>query len=424
LTPIGDVIAIGDVHGSINSLYQTLQANKVVDAQGDWIAGTRTVVQTGDLIGRGPDDLDVLQYIQRLQTQAATAGGAWIQLLGNHEWMELHRNYDYAVDGPGGIGFGSVQARDAALQGGELGTWLRSLPVIHQWEDVVFVHGGLTSLELATTGVDALNQHVTNYLAGKHTHASVANELLWTRALSAGPEKTACPALTAVLDTLGATKMVVGHTITATQGFAPGELGSRCNGQLHMIDVGMSSYFENIPKDWRAAHLYAPKPTPPCPADSKHEYIPAATAAIVKTSTQISAGAGDAGGAGDVSTVTPVQVHAAPVQLHGAPAEASGDGTAETIDYTNSPTSHAANQVIHPLLTTEQKAAQAAQEALELEAMAEAIAAPRIGLNGEDRSAPIPREGSGAGRKDYVYSKPVPIRSFSGSTPGTIKEGV
>ncbi len=42
------------------------------------------------------------------------------------------------------------------------------------------------------------------------------------------------------------------------------------------------------------------------------------------------------------------------------------------------------------------------QEELEAEALAEALAAPLIGRNGEDRSAPAPREGSGAGRRDYV----------------------
>ena len=43
-----------------------------------------------------------------------------------------------------------------------------------------------------------------------------------------------------------------------------------------------------------------------------------------------------------------------------------------------------------------------AQEALELEALQEAIASPRIGLNGEDRTASAPREGSGKGRHDDI----------------------
>lgn len=41
-------------------------------------------------------------------------------------------------------------------------------------------------------------------------------------------------------------------------------------------------------------------------------------------------------------------------------------------------------------------------EIWEMEAIKEAISAPRIGLNGEDRTVHQPREGSGAGRKDFT----------------------
>ena len=41
-------------------------------------------------------------------------------------------------------------------------------------------------------------------------------------------------------------------------------------------------------------------------------------------------------------------------------------------------------------------------EIWEMEALREAINAPRIGLNGEDRTVYQPREGSGAGRKDFT----------------------
>lgn len=47
---------------------------------------------------------------------------------------------------------------------------------------------------------------------------------------------------------------------------------------------------------------------------------------------------------------------------------------------------------------------------LEAEVLAEAVAARRIGANGEDRTAPSPREDSGAGRRDDVRSKPAPAR--------------
>ena len=48
----------------------------------------------------------------------------------------------------------------------------------------------------------------------------------------------------------------------------------------------------------------------------------------------------------------------------------------------------------------EEKRREEEQAAMELEAMKEAIAAPRIGPNGEDRSDPHDRDANGAGRKD------------------------
>ena len=134
----GDLVAVGDVHGSLSNLFTTLHKNKIVDQAGDWAGGTRKVVQTGDLLGRGPDDKEVIEYVQRLQSQATAAGGEWVQLMGNHEWMELHRDYTYANDGPGGVGYGSTEARDHEFQTGAHGAWLRGLPVSKAIDCCVF----------------------------------------------------------------------------------------------------------------------------------------------------------------------------------------------------------------------------------------------------------------------------------------------
>eukprot|EP01043_Picozoa_sp_COSAG02_P024397 COSAG02_NODE_1331_length_13215_cov_3.173058_6_plen_552_part_00 len=55
---------------------------------------------------------------------------------------------------------------------------------------------------------------------------------------------------------------------------------------------------------------------------------------------------------------------------------------------------------------------EAEQEAIEAEAMREAIAAPLIGTDGEDRSLPAPREESGAGRRDDIHAG---VRDHHGS---------
>jgi hypothetical protein len=48
--------------------------------------------------------------------------------------------------------------------------------------------------------------------------------------------------------------LVVGHTITKSAGFSPGEIGERCGGKLMLVDVGMSDAFA-IPKKHRVALL-------------------------------------------------------------------------------------------------------------------------------------------------------------------------
>ena len=410
----GALVAIGDVHGSLANLHATLYKNKLVDQEaGDWIGGARTVVQTGDLIGRGADDKDVIEYVRRLQSQAKAAGGEWVQLMGNHEWMELHRNYAYANDGPNGVGYGSTEARDREFQTGEHGAWLRALPVMHTWNDVVFTHGGLSSPSMASLGVGTLNAHVAAYMNGHHTDTRVADELLWSRTLAQGDETKVCPVLSAVFDELnghgnghhrvtgadagGITKMVVGHTITATTGeFAPGELGSRCSGALQMIDVGMSSYFKSIPKLWRAAHFFHQRSDAESESESESE----------GKSNVVSVGLGS-------TDQNPTEVLASEAASAAAavPSAAVGhyrleggvDPSADVVAFGKADVSRTAPKetVWTKALTPEEE-----EEELEREAMAEAIAEPRTGPNGEDRSAPGYRDGDGSGRKDFVRAEP------------------
>jgi len=86
-------------------------------------------------------------------------------------------------------------------------------------------------------------------------------------------------------------------------------------------------------------------------------------------------GLGGSGGPGGLTTRTPTSP-ACPVEAH-------ADSRARPT-HTPAPTD------------------QELQEQWEREATLEAIEAPRVGTNGEDRSAPSVREGTGAGRKDYL----------------------
>jgi hypothetical protein len=59
--------------------------------------------QVGDILDRGDQELKLLYMLERLQRQAAAAGGALWVLNGNHETMNVGGNFRYATKGVLGI---------------------------------------------------------------------------------------------------------------------------------------------------------------------------------------------------------------------------------------------------------------------------------------------------------------------------------
>ncbi|AZZ36976.1 hypothetical protein CIK05_09285 [Bdellovibrio sp. qaytius] len=79
------VIVISDVHGMFDQVITLLRAGKIVDSQNNWMAGNSLLIVTGDSIDKGPKSLEILNLWIKLQSQAVTAGGDLIHVLGNHE---------------------------------------------------------------------------------------------------------------------------------------------------------------------------------------------------------------------------------------------------------------------------------------------------------------------------------------------------
>ncbi len=85
----GRVVAVADVHGSMESLAAILRRAQLTDESGRWTGGRATFVQTGDVTDRGADVRRVLDFLMSLEGQARKAGGRVVPLLGNHEVMNL-----------------------------------------------------------------------------------------------------------------------------------------------------------------------------------------------------------------------------------------------------------------------------------------------------------------------------------------------
>jgi hypothetical protein len=83
------LIAIGDVHGDFDDFCLLLKRVGLVDAQHHWTGGNTTLVQTGDLIDRGPKGREVMDLFISMEKEATKAGGQVVPLLGNHEVMNI-----------------------------------------------------------------------------------------------------------------------------------------------------------------------------------------------------------------------------------------------------------------------------------------------------------------------------------------------
>jgi len=232
------VIAVGDLHGDLPAALKVLQMAGVVDAQGHWKAGATVLVQTGDTTDRGPDSKEVIELLQALGPEAEAAGGAVVGLLGNHETMNIVGDWRYVH--PGDVAdFGSEEARREAFSAtGPLGVWLRQRDVVARVGDTVFVHGGV-SPTWAARGIDEINRQARDAL----DHNPLAPVLgshgpLWLRDYLQAPESVACPALGEALRSMGARRMVVGHTTQRS-----GQVAVRCGGAILGIDTGISAHY-------------------------------------------------------------------------------------------------------------------------------------------------------------------------------------
>jgi hypothetical protein len=88
----GRIVAIGDIHGALESMTAILQSARLIDAQHRWIGGRTRLVQTGDFLDRGAPVREVMELLMRLEDEARRAGGRVDVLFGNHEGMNVLRD--------------------------------------------------------------------------------------------------------------------------------------------------------------------------------------------------------------------------------------------------------------------------------------------------------------------------------------------
>jgi hypothetical protein len=204
------VVAIGDIHGDLANLEAILQTTGVMSPGHQWIGHGVVLVQTGDVVDRGPGSRQCLDLLMTLERQADRQQGKVIALLGNHEVMAMTGDLRY-VSAEDYQGFrtdksekvrerayqdyldfmssqsdrvraesaadaksreswmmehplGYFERRDAFGPQGVYGRWLREHNAVVQLKDGAFVHGGL-SPNISFRDISELNQQIRSDIA-------------------------------------------------------------------------------------------------------------------------------------------------------------------------------------------------------------------------------------------------------------------
>ncbi|MFB3892411.1 MAG: metallophosphoesterase [Phycisphaerae bacterium] len=232
------IVAVGDVHGDYAQFIKVLRAASVVNDKDDWIAGRTHLVQTGDVVDKGPASRKCMDLLMKLEKQAADAGGAVHALIGNHEALVLLGDWRYVAAGEIDAFGGKKEYRQAMSAAGKYGRWIRSHDAAIKINDIVFVHGGITAA-YAGKSLAQINKAVRDELASGQGGgiAMDPDGPLWDRSLALEDERLVAGDVEKVLKAYGAKHMVIGHT-DDTSGVT-----TRAGERIIKIDVGMSSIY-------------------------------------------------------------------------------------------------------------------------------------------------------------------------------------
>ncbi|XAR60783.1 Protein-tyrosine-phosphatase [Bertholletia excelsa] len=294
------IVAVGDLHGDLAQARCALEMAGVLGSDGQdlWTGGETVLIQLGDILDRGEDEIAILSLLRSLDIQAKAKGGAVFQVNGNHETMNVEGDFRYVDAGAfdecldfleylndcendweqAFVSWSSVSekikdqkmsqnywgpwslvkrqqgvtARSTLLRpGGPLACELARHAVVLKVDDWVFCHGGLLPHHVAY-GIERMNQEVSHWMRGlsesdksprfpfvaMRGYDSVVWNRLYSRDISDLNEyqiRQIQSILEETLQAVGAKAMIVGHT--------PQTAGVNCtyNCNIWRIDVGMSS---------------------------------------------------------------------------------------------------------------------------------------------------------------------------------------
>jgi hypothetical protein len=242
-TNIPRIVAVGDVHGDCGQLVKCLLNAGVITQSNTWAGGKTHLVQTGDILDRGPSSKQAMDLLMALETQAERAGGMVHPLLGNHEVMVLAGDYSYLEQQEADAYGGLDELKQSMAPQGKYGQWIRGHQAIIRINDILFVHGGITGTQ-TNRSLAEINARAAAALGQRAvTEADDAIAVLWCRDLALAPKAELASILAPVFRKYDVRHVVIGHTVVKN----PPRIRSRLQGAVILIDVGMSCTYRGGP---------------------------------------------------------------------------------------------------------------------------------------------------------------------------------
>ncbi|MEW2614317.1 metallophosphoesterase [Streptomyces sp. NPDC047880] len=227
----GPLYVVGDVHGYLDQLVSALQEKGLLDAAGNWCAGTARLWFLGDFTDRGPDGIGVIDLVMRLSAEAAAAGGYCKALMGNHELLLLGAKR--FGDTPVNSGAGTATFQAAWLLNGGQKTdmdrlqdhhlqWMSRLDAVEEVDGHLLVHSDTTAYLDYGRSIEEVNDTVRETITRNDADEVWDLFRKFTKRFSFRDEGGA-DAVRSLLDTYGGTRIVHGHSPIP---YLLGEVGS------------------------------------------------------------------------------------------------------------------------------------------------------------------------------------------------------
>ncbi|MGB8951530.1 MAG: metallophosphoesterase [Candidatus Aminicenantales bacterium] len=257
------ICAVSDIHGNFKQMIRLLQENGIINDRNRWKWSDGHLIIVGDVFDRGEEVTEALWFIHQLEKEAHRERGRVTFVLGNHEIMVLKGDLRYVHPKYQAVSRKlKIKIPDLYGPESELGRWLRSKNVMVKINDILFVHGGISSeLTSRAYSLHSINEMIRNSLDARDYTVQFNEELnllygnkgpLWYRGLvteSQGIPLAGEEEVNRFLAFYKANAVITGHTIVPT-------ITPSFGGRVYAIETGICEGSEGEVLVWEKGQFY------------------------------------------------------------------------------------------------------------------------------------------------------------------------